>query len=257
MSLLYGENEALERVRGQMKQRNTGGIMYPSGTNGRGNPGGREAHARGDSVGGLPSEGGSRMKPMHGGNHAMEGVVEKNKRNAVRQTRNEMGRSAHASGGQPRCEDNEYSLGDRVKKMANRAGRNISKAGRSMAKGAANAGSAIAKGGLSVAGAGLGAGSGFNHGGDVDGYAFGAGIKKDFKDLGHGIKKGFNKKISNPIKNEVVNPAKKGLSQAVQGARKTANVAEHEVRRGAASAKRGAQAAGRAVRNEYRQHGRD
>ena len=31
MSLLYGENEALERVRGQMKQRNTGGIMYPSG----------------------------------------------------------------------------------------------------------------------------------------------------------------------------------------------------------------------------------
>lgn len=251
MSLLYGENEALERVRGQMKQRNTGGIMYPSGTNGRGNPGGREAHARGDSVGGMPSEGGSRMKPMHGGNHAMEGVVGKNKRNAVRQTRNEMGRSSHATGGQPRC----YDDGDMVEKSS---GGGLGRSLRKTVTGSDHPGQAAKHQNAHTRNMfTFGERAKGNGHYDREEHKFGSGIGSDFKKLGHDVKKGWGKEIGNPFKEKITDPSKKGLAKAGEGIRRTANVAEHEMQRGLGLAKKGSQVAGRAIRSEYRKHGKD
>lgn len=70
MSTLMGENQAETRLRGEMRQHNTGGIEYPSDTNSRGYIGGRgeqyvagkgerhrENHADGDVVGGMPMQG--------------------------------------------------------------------------------------------------------------------------------------------------------------------------------------------------------
>jgi len=201
MSLLYGKNEALERVKDQMSQRNTGKIMYPNGTNDRGYPSTREAHARGDMVGGeLPSKGGSHMSPMHGKRDMMGGVEKRNQRNAVDQQR-----SNHASGGQPRTCDMDDMNKDR------------------------------------------------------ESHKFGAGIKGDFKNLGHTIKKGFKKEIGDPFKKEITNPSRKvaqkiehGANKAIDKTRQTANMAKRGAESGAKAVKEGAQATGRAVRNEYR-----
>jgi len=245
MSLLYGENEALERVRGQMKQRNTGGIMYPSGTNGRGNPGGREAHASGDCV---------------GGSQAMAGVVEKNRRNAIRQTRNEMGRSAHAAGGTPMMMEGTGRKGPNYYKDKAKEFQKDHPEMKTYKRHHDDGDMVERKIG----------GNPFyspkelkdringkkSHKGREE-HKFGSGIGSDFKKLGHDVKKGWGKEIGHPFKEKITDPSKKGMAKAGEGLRRTANVAEHETRRGAAAAKRGAEAAGRAVRNEYRKHGRD
>ena len=250
MSLLYGENEALERVRGQMKQRNTGGIMYPSGTNGRGNPGGREAHASGDCV---------------GGSQAMAGVVEKNRRNAIRQTRNEMGRSAHATGDSvqtrpsknyPPAPNPAYYNKEKAADEARAAARRESLNRKhhddgDMVERKAGGNPFYSPKELKDKMSGR-----KSHKGREE-HKFGSGIGSDFKKLGHDVKKGWGKEIGHPFKENVTEPSKRGMAKAGEGLRRTANVAEHETRRGAAAAKRGAEAAGRAVRNEYRKHGRD
>lgn len=75
MAHISGPNTAYDRMKMEGKK-SSDGIMYPSHTNERGYPG-REAHSRGDVVG---------------------GIVNKNRAEAVKQIRNETGRSCHASG---------------------------------------------------------------------------------------------------------------------------------------------------------------
>lgn len=130
--LLQGHNEAYHRLRAMEHQTNTGGIMYPKGTNDRGyTHSSREHHAHGERVGGSerehhahgemvgkkkgssvgnesspPGHGGSHMKPHFG---APKGGVEDGapRRLAVKQARAEN----HSRGERVGDDDEKHAMG--------------------------------------------------------------------------------------------------------------------------------------------------
>lgn len=84
--LVYGQNEAHDRLMKELHEVNSGGIEYPSATNNRGqmssgevtrqsSRGKREPHAMGDSVGNMAQPGEMLGNPMRKGGRAayMEG----------------------------------------------------------------------------------------------------------------------------------------------------------------------------------------
>lgn len=123
MALVYGKNEAHDRLMKELHETNHGGIDHPSSTNNRGHMGphrARENHAEGDMVGRRSEPGEHMGKAMrHGGRarHA-EGDVVRDK-----QELRKGGRTCHSEGKSVSMKQEQP--GERMKKMSGGATRHL------------------------------------------------------------------------------------------------------------------------------------
>lgn len=229
MSHVSGPNTAYERLKrsGENSTSRSSGIMYPSGTNDRGS-GGREHHASGDTVG---------------------GIVTKNRAHAIAQIRNETGRAKHAAGDKVKTKQESHlrggGIGHKFGHMGRDLNRSLSLRSEKMGKEERAYGGGI---GSKKSTAVMPKRRCYSEGEEVESHKFGAGIGKDFRDLGKKIKHGFDEKIKKPSKH--------GIDVAGKNIRKTADFVGDKAKEGYKAASKTAQKAGRSIRKDWEESGR-